>query len=355
MKNKLDILSGLDAEQVGELVQASNVRGRAPRPCMSIVEDALNPKGNSLEHILFDEAHLSFNLLMMASDNCFDNVRKKAIISTVKKLKAVVKSAWEAPNLVDLGRMEDLEARILYLKGLCPITIKDYSNNLNLEESKVKSCAGGSPSPACDKAENIVEPNQIGKLGFTSGAFGGKQNCAHHVFDKTTQLVFVDKIEEMRDKVVTSEEGSETEEGVLEEDEDEDDETEYVEESSSRGEEAGVDDTSGDEDPAEICIKEKQVSGGNQRIASPLVREANITESTNASVLSCSQNVYVVDGLSPGSMDGNRKIQVGEKEGLFSHAHKVVNDLPHKVSMTNTPCTVAASSKLSVNNVGANP
>ncbi|KAL6972449.1 hypothetical protein U1Q18_044436, partial [Sarracenia purpurea var. burkii] len=103
----------------------------------------------------------------------------------------------------------------------------------------------------------------------------------------------------------------------------------------------------------EACFKEKNGSAEEkQRI--PLVSEANLSESTKVSVLPCAQNVYVVDGLSPGSKDGYRKIQVGEKDGSSSHAHKVFDDLPQQVFMTITPFPVAASSKPSAGKGGAN-
>ncbi|KAL6961796.1 hypothetical protein U1Q18_045596 [Sarracenia purpurea var. burkii] len=99
----------------------------------------------------------------------------------------------------------------------------------------------------------------------------------------------------------------------------------------------------------------KEIKGSaEEKHRIPLVSEANLPESIKVSVPPCAQNVYVVDGLSPGSKDGNSKIQVGEKDGWSSHAHKVFDDLPQQVFMTITPFPVAASNKPSASNGGAN-
>ncbi|KAL6962915.1 hypothetical protein U1Q18_037878, partial [Sarracenia purpurea var. burkii] len=70
-----------------------------------------------------------------------------------------------------------------------------------------------------------------------------------------------------------------------------------------------VDEASGDAVPAEICTEDV---GKNKQ------------DSTEANR----------DGLSPGNMDGCRKIQMGEKEGKLGHAHKVLDGLPLRVSIT---------------------
>ncbi|KAL6971674.1 hypothetical protein U1Q18_031354, partial [Sarracenia purpurea var. burkii] len=110
-------------------------------------------------------------------------------------------------------------------------------------------------------------------------------------------------------------------------------------------EDADVDETAEDN---EAWLKvEKGSAEEKQRI--PMVSEANLPESTRVSVIPYAQNVLVEDGLSPGSKDGNWKIQVGEKVGLSSHAHKVFDDLPQQVFMTISPSPVAASCKFSTN------
>ncbi|KAL6971629.1 hypothetical protein U1Q18_031309 [Sarracenia purpurea var. burkii] len=66
----------------------------------------------------------------------------------------------------------------------------------------------------------------------------------------------------------------------------------------------------------------------------PLVNEACFPESTSGSKFLCSKLVGVADGLSPGNMDGCRKIQVGEKGGPLGHAHEVFDGLPRRASVT---------------------
>ncbi|KAL6958370.1 hypothetical protein U1Q18_040307, partial [Sarracenia purpurea var. burkii] len=123
-------------------------------------------------------------------------------------------------------------------------------------------------------------------------------------------------VNKVRDEVVTSEEGPETEDGALEEGEDEDDEAEYDEDSSSGGEDAGVDDNSRDEDPTEtkqrivesVWVKESKFEvmskGLNSafhvfdQMSKPFCPAIEILESAEGVANAIPPNPKVLDGVS---------------------------------------------------------
>ncbi|KAL6959346.1 hypothetical protein U1Q18_039494, partial [Sarracenia purpurea var. burkii] len=138
--NQFGVLSGLDSDNLGDVIQAlidrSKVLSNLSSPRMG---DVSQPDIRPL--LVFREsAELRIKLLTMSKDPSFDHKCKNLVMSIVKVLEADEKLAKAPP--FDSATMEILESRIRRLKCLTPIKIIDLSRELKPGSDTLKKDEG---------------------------------------------------------------------------------------------------------------------------------------------------------------------------------------------------------------------